>query len=72
MADTSKNKKSLLPGILSQAPAVLIVGVQDFGARLIGVDDNRSWKEEGNTSGRGPQLPLPEPLLPSPSLCLQS
>lgn len=72
LADASKNKKSLLPGLLSQAPAVLIVRVQDFRARLIGLDDDRSWKEEGNTSVRGPQLPLPGPLLPSPSLCLQS
>lgn len=36
-----------LPGSFPQVPAVLVVGVQDFRACFISVDDNGSWKEGG-------------------------
>ena len=42
-----------LPSLLFQDPAALIVGVQDFRACLISMDDGRPCKERGSTGGRG-------------------
>lgn len=42
----SKNPGQL-PGPLLQAPAVLVVGVQDFRACFISVDDDGPWKKDG-------------------------
>lgn len=47
--------KGQLPGSFLQAPAVPVVGVQDFGAGFVGVDGDGSWKhrqEEASTCSR--------------------
>ena len=42
----NKNQRQL-PGSFPQVPAVLVVGVQDFRACFVSVDDDGSWKEGG-------------------------
>lgn len=45
---TLRNKsQGQLPGSFLQVPAVLVVGVQDFRACFVSVDDDGSWKEGG-------------------------
>lgn len=52
---TGEHEPGQLPGSFLQAPAVPVVGVQDFGAGFVGVDGDGSWKhkqEEASTCSR--------------------